>query len=247
MAIVNNYLKLWNLSWVTIGTVAAVTKLYQMKTTESLQMLKRSQNNSIHPMVQLRIFLSICIVCWTIYVWWMLWISIIYIKVLLIYNHTWMSECPVLISMKYLCMTYSKRLNVLRVVNHWAMMHDDLIKWKHFLRYGAICAENSSVTGEFSAQRPVTRSFYFFICAWLKGSVSNHEAGDLRRHRPHYGVTVMGIQTEFFKLTDANFASRLCTLFNKCISTRVSAQAWKWLTCLQFSKSLVNYVRTIID
>ena len=33
----------------------------------------------------------------------------------------------------------------------------------------AICAGNSPVTGEFPAQRPVTRSFdVFFICAWNK-------------------------------------------------------------------------------
>ena len=29
------------------------------------------------------------------------------------------------------------------------------------------------------------------ICAWRNGRVNNHEAGDLRRHRAHYDVTVM--------------------------------------------------------
>ena len=29
------------------------------------------------------------------------------------------------------------------------------------------------------------------ICAWIKGWVNNREAGDLRRHRVHYAVTVM--------------------------------------------------------
>ena len=51
----------------------------------------------------------------------------------------------------------------------------------------AICA----VTGEFPAQRPVKQSFDFFICAWLNGSVNNHEAGDLRRHRAHDDVIIM--------------------------------------------------------
>ena len=37
--------------------------------------------------------------------------------------------------------------------------HDDVIKWKHFPRYLAICA----VPGEFPAQRPVTRSFDVFF------------------------------------------------------------------------------------
>ena len=29
------------------------------------------------------------------------------------------------------------------------------------------------------------------ICAWLNGWVNTRKAGDLRRHRTHYGVTVM--------------------------------------------------------
>ena len=44
----------------------------------------------------------------------------------------------------------------------------------------ALCAGNSSVTGEFPTQRPVTRSF-------------ERKAGDLRRHRAHYDVTVMDL------------------------------------------------------
>ena len=57
----------------------------------------------------------------------------------------------------------------------------------------AICAGNSAVTGEFPAQRPVTRSFDFFfdLYAWINDWVNNREAGDLRRHRTHYDVIVM--------------------------------------------------------
>ena len=56
----------------------------------------------------------------------------------------------------------------------------------------AICAGKSPVTGEFPAQRPVTHSFdVFMICAWINGWVNNREAGDLRRFRGHYDVTVM--------------------------------------------------------
>ena len=32
---------------------------------------------------------------------------------------------------------------------------------------------------------------FSLICAWLNGSVNSGEAGDLRRHRAHYDVTVM--------------------------------------------------------
>ena len=55
--------------------------------------------------------------------------------------------------------------------------------WRHqmetFLALLAICAGNSPVSGEFPAQRPVTRSFdVFFICAWMNGWVNTREAGD---------------------------------------------------------------------
>ena len=56
----------------------------------------------------------------------------------------------------------------------------------------AFCAGNSPVTGEFPAQRPVARSFdVFFDLRLNKRWVNNREAGDLRRHRGHYDVTVM--------------------------------------------------------
>ena len=32
---------------------------------------------------------------------------------------------------------------------------------------------------------------FSLICAWTNGWVNNQDAGDLRRHRSHYGVTVM--------------------------------------------------------
>ena len=32
---------------------------------------------------------------------------------------------------------------------------------------------------------------FSLICDWIKGWVSNREAGDLKRHRAHYGVVVM--------------------------------------------------------
>ena len=54
------------------------------------------------------------------------------------------------------------------------------------------CAGNSPVKCECPAQRPVTRSFgVFMMCAWTNSWVNNRDAGDLRRHRARYGVTVM--------------------------------------------------------
>ena len=68
--------------------------------------------------------------------------------------------------------------------------------WRHqmetFPALLALCAGNSPVTGEFPAQRAVTWSFdVSFDRTWINGWVINGEAGDLRRHRTHYDVTVM--------------------------------------------------------
>ena len=50
----------------------------------------------------------------------------------------------------------------------------------------ALCAGNTPVTGEFPAQRPVTRCFGVFFDLRL-----NKQLVDLRRYRAHYDVTVM--------------------------------------------------------
>ena len=63
---------------------------------------------------------------------------------------------------------------------------------KTFSALLAICAGNPPVPDDFPAQRPVTRSFnVFFICVWINAWVNNRKAGDLRRYRAHYDVTVM--------------------------------------------------------
>ena len=68
--------------------------------------------------------------------------------------------------------------------------------WRHqmgaFSALLALCAGNSPVTGEFPSQRPVTRSFDVFSDLRLnKRWVNNRDAGDWRRNRVHYDVTVM--------------------------------------------------------
>ena len=54
----------------------------------------------------------------------------------------------------------------------------------------AICAGNSPVPGEFRTHRPVSFDVFFDL-SLNNGWVNNGEAGDLRRYRSHYDVTVM--------------------------------------------------------
>ena len=78
--------------------------------------------------------------------------------------------------------------------------------WRHpmetFSALLAICAGNSPVTGEFPPQRPVTQSFdvFFDLCLNKRLSKHNCEAGDLRRQRVHYDVTVMKSQNTIYPI-----------------------------------------------
>ena len=70
--------------------------------------------------------------------------------------------------------------------------HGDVIKWKHFPLYWPFVRgiHRSPVNSPHEGQWRVSLMFSL-ICARINGWVNNREAGDLRRHRAHYDVTVM--------------------------------------------------------
>ena len=71
-------------------------------------------------------------------------------------------------------------------------IHDDVIKWKHFPRYWPFVREIHRYPVN-SPHKVQWRGALMFsvICVWINGWVNNREAGDLRRYRAHYDVTVM--------------------------------------------------------
>ena len=71
-------------------------------------------------------------------------------------------------------------------------IHDDVIKWKHFPRYWPFVRgiHRSPVNSPYKGQWRGALMFSL-IGVWITGWVNNPEAGDLRRHRAHYDVTVM--------------------------------------------------------
>ena len=73
-----------------------------------------------------------------------------------------------------------------------ACCHDDVIKWKHCPRYWPFVRgiHRSSVNSPHKGQWHGAL-MCSLICVWINGWVNNHEAGDLRRYRAHYDVTVM--------------------------------------------------------
>ena len=74
----------------------------------------------------------------------------------------------------------------------YALCHDEVIKWKHFPRYWPFVRgiHRSPVNSRHKGQWRGAVMFSL-ICAWMNGWVNIHQAGDLRRHRAHYYVTVM--------------------------------------------------------
>ena len=76
----------------------------------------------------------------------------------------------------------------------WSVVgeHDDVIKWKHFPRYWPFVwgihrwPVNSPHKGQLRGAL-----MFSLICTWSNSWAIIEDAGDLRRHRTHYGVTVM--------------------------------------------------------
>ena len=71
-------------------------------------------------------------------------------------------------------------------------LHDDVIKWKHVPRYWPFVRRihRSPVNSPHKGQWHGALMF-FLNYVWINGWVNNHGAGDLRRYRDHYDVTVM--------------------------------------------------------
>ena len=56
---------------------------------------------------------------------------------------------------------------------------------------GNIFRVTGALCGEYTGHRWCGALMFSLICVWINGWVNNREAGDLRRHRAHYEVTVM--------------------------------------------------------
>ena len=70
--------------------------------------------------------------------------------------------------------------------------HDDVIEWKYFPRYWPFVwwIQRSPVNSLHKGQSRGALKFSL-VCACINGRVNNREAGDLRRHRVDYDVSIM--------------------------------------------------------
>ena len=70
--------------------------------------------------------------------------------------------------------------------------HDGVIKWKKYPRYWTFVRRIHRSPVNYPHKGQWRRALLFYlIWAWTNGLVYNWDAGDLRRHRAHYDVTVM--------------------------------------------------------
>ena len=113
---------------------------------------------------------------------------------------------------------------------------DRQLTWSHSHRLYCIMMTSSNGTifrvtgplcGEFTCHRWKDQwrgdLMFSLSCAWINGWVNNREAGDLRRHRGQYDVTV--IPTGFIVLLDVDECSSFSTLCSgggQCVNTEGS-------------------------
>ena len=108
--------------------------------------------------------------------------------------------------------------------------HDDVIKCKHFPRYWPFVRgiHRSPVNSPHKGQWREDLMFSL-IYAWINGWVNNREAGDLRRHRTHYDVTLMGVmhRGEWSHFTYSDI--KVCHQFYEYTENKFTAPHHVWM------------------
>ena len=96
-----------------------------------------------------------------------------------------------LIILSFLILSYAFTCSATRLTPS-GVIHDDVIKWKHFPRYWPFARgiHRSPVNSPHKGQWRGAL-MYSLICAGINRWLNNREAGDLRRYRAYYDVAVM--------------------------------------------------------
>ena len=122
--------------------------------------------------------------------------------------------------------------------------HDDVMKWKHLPRYWPFVRgiHRSPVNSPHKGQWRGALMFSL-ICAWTNGWLNNPDAGDLRRHRTHYDVTVMAQMNNQRNVSPSSdmptcdnlaFLSSFSRRSFSSISSMISLSVAVLLTCASF-------------
>ena len=130
--------------------------------------------------------------------------------------------------------------------------HDDVTNWKHLPCYWPFVwgIHRSPVNSPHKGQWRGALMFSL-IYAWINGCVNNREAGDLRRHRGHYDVTVMSWESlpqnqpicENFTV-QVNLAAQRCRRIKKPSCCSRSRLWWVYMSILVPDQGYLNFFGT---
>ena len=123
------------------------------------------------------------------------------------------------------------------VIRQTAWWHDEVIKWKHFPRYWPFVwgIHRSPVNSPHKGQWRGALMFSL-ICVRINGWVNDRKAGDVRRYRALYDVTVM-----------ASFTSDACRSLLDIIAlrcrpgTRYEINVYGWPTRTKAVKPVIRF------
>ena len=114
-------------------------------------------------------------------------------------------------------------------LTHTIISHDDVIKWKHILRYWPpVPGIHRSLVNSPHKGQWRGASMFSWICPWINRWANNREVGDLRRRHVHYDVTIM----RYHMLVKEKLFSRIEMKLIQYLYTRVveyltSANVWQ--------------------
>ena len=140
----------------------------------------------------------------------------------------------------YVIMSRQLKNHVHYMVN---ALHDDVIKWKQFPRYCPFVRgiHRSPMNSPHKGQWRGALMFPL-ICAWMNSWANNQGAGDLRRHRAHYDVTVMvahDADSESCTITIINFSGCFLPIFPKV--------NWVCDMCLSAERCFILIISILFD
>ena len=106
----------------------------------------------------------------------------------------------------------------------------DVIKWKHFPRYWTFVRSIHRSPIDSPNKSQWRGAFVFsLIRAWKSGSANNRNAGDLRRHRTQYDVTVMCNSSRNVQNAVSNWNTcfhKICWRLNLCLCRALWDIVW---------------------
>ena len=127
-----------------------------------------------------------------------------------------------------------------------AKSHDDVIKCKHFPRYWPFVRgiHRSPVNSPHKGQWRGALMFYL-ICAWINGWVNNRAAGDLRRQRSYYDVTVMHGRNDFAEINRKR--RHICSDGFRIIERSVPTLNWPPVTSYDVIYDIIWRYKTNVE